>query len=98
MDTDARAKKEPKVKDPVAIALGVRVRSLRIEREQTQDELAEATKIDRRYISAVEVGAKNPTLRALARIADSLCVSLSDLFRDVPGYGQPQNNRHYTRT
>lgn len=98
MDTVAPDKKEPKVKDPVAIALGSRVRHLRTKKGQSQDELAEAAKVDRRFISSIETGAKNATLRALARIADALDVSLSELFRDVPGYGKPQTNRHYTRT
>lgn len=46
----------------------------------TQEGLAERAGIDRSYIGGVERGERNPTLSVIARIADSLGLSLAELF------------------
>jgi XRE family transcriptional regulator, regulator of sulfur utilization len=67
--------------ETAAIALGRRVRALRDAKEWSQERLAEHATLDRSYIAGIEVGARNPSLKALERLADALSVSLADLFK-----------------
>lgn len=63
--------------------LGKHIRTLRVERGLTQDELADQVGITRAYTSFIERGAKTASLQVLIGIADVLDVSLSELFLDV---------------
>jgi transcriptional regulator with XRE-family HTH domain len=62
---------------------GKRVRTLREESKLSQEQLGERAALDRTYISGVERGLRNPSLLAIAQIADALELSLSELFRNV---------------
>ena len=46
----------------------------------SQDELADRAGLDRTYISGIERGRRNPTVRVLQRISDALGVDLDVLF------------------
>lgn len=46
----------------------------------SQERLAEHADLDRSYIAGIEVGARNPSLKALDRLAGALSVRLSELF------------------
>ena len=46
----------------------------------SQERLAEHADLDRSYIAGIEVGARNPSLKALERLAAALSVHLADLF------------------
>jgi len=46
----------------------------------SQERLAEQADLDRSYIAGIEVGARNPSLKALERLAGALSVRLSELF------------------
>jgi methanogenic corrinoid protein MtbC1/DNA-binding XRE family transcriptional regulator len=59
--------------------LGRRVQELRTARGWTQQQLAEAARLDRTYISGLERGRQNPTLGALLRLAHSLDAPLERL-------------------
>ena len=48
--------------------------------EWSQERLAEHADLDRGYIAGIEVGARNPSLKALERLAAALRVQLADLF------------------
>ena len=61
-------------------ALGRRVRSLRDAKGWSQERLAEQADLDRSYIAGIEVGARNPSVKALERLATALSVRLSELF------------------
>jgi transcriptional regulator with XRE-family HTH domain len=61
-------------------ALGRRVRALRTAKAWSQERLAEEADMDRSYIAGIEVGARNPSVRALERLARALSVRISDLF------------------
>jgi transcriptional regulator with XRE-family HTH domain len=61
-------------------ALGLRIRTLRRERNWTQENLAEAAEMDRSYLADIESGRRNPTLDVLWRIAKGLSVGIRDLF------------------
>lgn len=61
-------------------ALGRRVRSLRDAKGWSQERLAEQADLDRSYIAGIEVGARNPSVKALERLAAALSVRISELF------------------
>ena len=65
-----------------AVALGRRIRGLRNAKDWSQERLAEEADLDRSYIAGIEVGARNPSLKSLERLASALGVSLAELFRD----------------
>lgn len=59
--------------------LGKRVRELRQEANLTQEKLSELTGLDRTYISGIERGVRNPSLRNIEKIAKSLEVKVSNI-------------------
>lgn len=69
-------------------ALGKRVRLLRLTRELTQDELAQASGMSRSFVSLIEHGARGVDVVRLLRPAAVLGVNLTDLV-DVAGVGRP---------
>jgi transcriptional regulator with XRE-family HTH domain len=62
---------------------GARVRRLRLERGVSQEAFAHAAGLDRTYVSGIERGVRNVSLRTVERVARSLEVSLGDLFADL---------------
>lgn len=62
---------------------GHRVRTLRKNRQLSQEELAELSNLDRTYISGIERGVRNVALRNIEAIANALGVSLGELFENV---------------
>ena len=69
-------------RETVATALGHRIRQLRHAKGWSQERLAERADLDRSYVAGIEVGTRNPSLKALDRLAAALAVRLSDLFED----------------
>ncbi len=67
-------------RETVATALGRRIRELRLAKEWSQERLAEHARLDRSYVAGIEVGARNPSLKALDQLATALSVRLSELF------------------
>jgi transcriptional regulator with XRE-family HTH domain len=59
--------------------LGKKVRQLRTGAELTQEKLGELTSLDRTYISGIERGLRNPSLRNLEKLAKALRVKVSEL-------------------
>ena len=59
---------------------GAVLRSIRLERGLTQEELAVLSGFHRTYISLVERGLKSPSVRAVVRFSDALRVRPSTLF------------------
>lgn len=72
-----------KRKDPLLAALGWRVRQLREARRWTQEALAERADLDRSYVAGIEAGLRNPSVKAVAKIARGLGTSLSEVFQSV---------------
>jgi transcriptional regulator with XRE-family HTH domain len=65
----------------IRVRLGNRVRALRKKNDWTQVELAELLGIDRSYLSEIETGKKDPSLRVLKTIADGFKLTLSQLLK-----------------
>lgn len=60
--------------------VGQRIRNLRLKNGLTQEGLSELADVDYRSIGAIERGERNVTLDALAKIAESLNVTVGELF------------------
>lgn len=56
------------------------MRELRARHKWSQEDLAEESGLHRTFIAGVEVGARNPSLASLARIANALRVPIRELF------------------
>ena len=59
--------------------VGQNVRRLRSAKGMTQERLAFASDLDLTYIGGIERGRRNPSLEAMARIADALDATLAQL-------------------
>ncbi|MBJ7319617.1 MAG: helix-turn-helix transcriptional regulator [Brevundimonas sp.] len=66
----------------VVIRLGKRVRHLRTEAGLSQEELAFRAGMKRSYLSDLERGTRNPTVRAMDRLAQALKVHPRQLLED----------------
>ena len=66
----------------VVAQLGKNVRAIRTEIGLSQEEVAFRAGLKRSYLSDLERGTRNPTVRALGRIADALGVHPSRLLQN----------------
>jgi DNA-binding XRE family transcriptional regulator len=66
----------------IGALVGKNIVRIRNERNVTQEELAFRAEIDRSYLSQIESGKRNPSLKLLARIADSLDVKVAQFLMD----------------
>lgn len=57
--------------------LGVNVRYYRKLKGMTQEQLAAEAGMERSYVSDLERGTRNPSVLALGRLADALCIEAS---------------------
>jgi transcriptional regulator with XRE-family HTH domain len=70
-------------RDPLLRGLGSRVKQLRETKDWTQEALAGRAGLDRSYVAGIEAGLRNPSTKALAKLARALGVTLSALFENV---------------
>ena len=68
----------------IARAFGSRVRELRHTQGLSQEELADRAGLHRTYLSGIERGQRNPSLKNIAAIAETLGLGLSALFSYDP--------------
>ena len=59
--------------------LGLKVRELRKSNNLTQEKLEQKSGVDRTYISDIERGVRNPSLKSIEKLANALGVKLFDL-------------------
>jgi transcriptional regulator with XRE-family HTH domain len=76
--------------------LGKRVRQFRLKAELTQEKLSIATGLSQTYLSGVENGTRNPSIKTLDKIAKALHVSISEItdFNDYKLRDNFRINRH----
>lgn len=76
-------KKKEKTDDKPAIEIrfGARIHTLRLERRLPQDVLASRAQVHRNYISEMERGKRNVSLRIIEKLAKALGVEIAELFR-----------------
>lgn len=65
------------------ISFGLTVKHYRESLGLSQEILAEKTGLHRTYISGIERGIRNPSLKNVAKISQALNIPLKDLFKDV---------------
>lgn len=65
--------------DP-CIAFGKKLRTLRESAGYSQEQFADKAGLDRTYISGVERGKRNVSLRNIVKMADALTIHPSELF------------------
>ena len=70
-------------RDNVLAAPGRNVRQRREAREPTQEKLAEKADLDRTYISGIERGLRNPSIKNVARLAKALGFTTAELCQGV---------------
>lgn len=65
------------------IAIGMRIRKLRMQKFWTQEKLAEKAEIAPDYLCRIELGKKHPSLKTILLIADAMDITANDLLIDV---------------
>ena len=63
--------------------LGMRIKYLRSLVHWSQEDLALEAGINKNYISDLERGTRNPTVKVLEKIAHALNISLAELFKGI---------------
>ena len=66
--------------------LGMRIRYLREQRGMTLEDLSFDANVNKNYLSDLERGNRNPTVKILERIALALDISLEVLFKGIISY------------
>lgn len=67
----------------IAVRFGLRVRELRKAKKLSQEAFAATCDLDRTYISGIERGRRNVSLRNIEVIANALRISISELTKDL---------------
>lgn len=70
-------------KNPPNIAFGKVLRSLRIQSELSQENLAFAAELQRNYISLMELGRNQPTITTIFKLSIALGIKPSELIKMV---------------
>lgn len=74
-------------------SLGEKIKNLRQIRKLTQEQLADLADTHFTYISEIECGKANTGIIVLSKIAKALNIELSELLKDIPDSGKPQDNK-----
>lgn len=64
------------------IKLGEKIRTIRLQRKMTQNDLAIACDFEKASMSRIESGRANPTVRTLNKISKALEIKIGELFID----------------
>lgn len=70
--------------EDICAILGRNLRMWRHKRQLTQEELQAATGVSQQFLSELETGGRNPSLRMMAKIAAALEVEPVELLRNDP--------------
>ena len=72
-----------KKKNPILLAFGANIRKLRLKKNLSQRALAERSGLDTSYISGIERGVRNASLKSLEKVAMGLGCSISETCKDL---------------
>ena len=67
--------------DNIQVEFGLRLKELRKEKGLSQEELSEASGLHRTYISDIERGERNVSLKNIEKIAKALGVDMKELIK-----------------
>ena len=65
--------------------IGLNVQALRRAKGLTQEDLGAVAKIHQTYLSGIEQGRRNPSVKVLQRIATALGADIEDVTKKRPG-------------
>lgn len=68
----------------ITVQFGRNLRAYRIQRQLSQEGLGEIAGLHRTYISGLERGIRNPSIRIVAQLAAALEIEPGDLLRGEP--------------
>ena len=71
------------MKSEILLKYGQVVRKIRLEKDISQETLADLSGLHRTYMSDVELGKRNVSLENIDRIANALEVSISEIFKQI---------------
>lgn len=74
------------MQEEIRVAYGKAIRSIRVSKKISQEELADLCGLHRTYISDVELGKRNVSLENIDKIAQALQVKKSEIFVEVEQY------------
>lgn len=77
----------------VRARVALNVRRLRVDRKLSQEAFAVDARIDRTYVSRVERGLENPSIKVLERIAKALGVDVVDVVSEPTSRARPATLR-----
>lgn len=63
--------------------LGMRIKYLRSLRKWSQEDLALEADINKNYLSDLERGSRNPTVKVVEKIAKAFNITVSELFKGI---------------
>ena len=63
--------------------LGMRIKYLRRLKKMSQEDLALEAGVNKNYLSDLERGERNPTVKVLDKIARALDINLQELFKGI---------------
>ena len=63
--------------------LGMRIKYLRSLRKWSQEDLALEADINKNYLSDLERGSRNPTVKVVEKIAKAFNITISELFKGI---------------
>ena len=66
--------------------LGMRIKYLRSVKKWSQEDLALEAGINKNYLSDLERGSRNPTVKVLDKIAKTLGITLEELFKGIESF------------
>ena len=72
-------KTKSRIKKKLLKALGLRVKTLRLQKKISQEALAFQIGVDRTYIGAIEQGLRSPSIYCLYMLSKALNITLKDL-------------------
>lgn len=78
---------------PLLLALGQKIRELRVEQGFSQEAFADKCGVHRTFMGTVERGESNLSFSNIVRVATTLNVTLSTLFRDLETRAQRLNTK-----
>ncbi|MGH7484464.1 MAG: helix-turn-helix domain-containing protein [bacterium] len=84
------AAQKPRPRPAVLRPLGAQLRRLRLERDLSQEKLAELAGLNYKYIGRIELAKADPGADVLVRLARALSVPVGELFQTItPADGVP---------
>jgi len=62
---------------------GNQIKKLRLEKNLSQEALANLSDLDRTYIPSIEKGDRNLSLEVIKKLSEALNIKISDLFKNI---------------